>query len=50
MPAGTVVMFDEFYDVLHEFAAYRDYCSAFLRSGRGIAYTPEYIQVALRLT
>jgi methyltransferase family protein len=49
MPSGTVVIFDEFYDLLHEFAAYRDYSAAFMRSWRGIAYTPGYIQVALSL-
>jgi hypothetical protein len=49
MPPGTIVMFDEFYDVLHEFAAYRDYSAAFMRSWNAIAYTPQYVQVALRL-
>jgi hypothetical protein len=49
MPPGSVVIFDEFYDVLHEFAAYRDYTAAFMRSWDGIAYTPQYVQVALRL-
>jgi hypothetical protein len=50
MPPGTVVMFDEFYDVLHEFAAYRDYSDSFMRTWQGLCYTPEYVQVALRLT
>jgi len=50
MPPGTIVVFDEFYDVLHEFAAYRDYVSAFIRRGHGLGYTPAYVQVALRLT
>jgi hypothetical protein len=49
MPRGTIVVFDEFYDVLHEFAAYRDYSAAFMRTWSGIAYTPQYVQVAMRL-
>ena len=49
MQPGTVVMFDEFYDVLHEFAAYRDYSDAFMRTWRGLCYTPQYVQVALSL-
>jgi hypothetical protein len=49
MPPGSVLIFDEFYDVLHEFAAYRDYTAAFMRSYDGIAYTPHYVQVALKL-
>jgi O-methyltransferase len=49
MPAGTIVIFDEFYDVLHEFAAFRDYSAAFTRQWRGLAYTDGYTQVALCL-
>ena len=49
MPRGTVLIFDEFYDVLHEFRAFREYNEAFKRSWRGLAYTHHYTQVALRL-
>ena len=43
------MIFDEFYDVLHEFAAFRDYSAAFMRQWVGVAYTDAYTQVALRL-
>ena len=49
MRAGTIVIFDEFYDVLNEFAAFRDYSEAFMRKWRSIAYTDNYIEVALGL-
>jgi len=49
MPSGTLIIFDEFYNLLHEFAAFRDYSKAFMRSAQGIAYTHHYTQVALQL-
>lgn len=33
---GTVLIFDELYSALHEFRAFRDYTSAFLRTLRPI--------------
>jgi O-methyltransferase len=49
MRPGTTVIFDEFYDVLHEFAAFRDYSAAFRRKWVGLAYTEGYTQVALQV-
>lgn len=45
----SVVMFDEFYDLRNEFDAWCDYSRAFYRKARGLAFTPEYAQVALRI-
>jgi hypothetical protein len=49
MPPGTIVMFDEFYDLLHEFAGFNDYCAAFMRNWQAVAYRDDYIQAAVRL-
>jgi hypothetical protein len=49
MPAGTIVMFDEFYDLLHEYAGFRDYCTAFMREWRAVAYRDSYVQAAVQL-
>jgi O-methyltransferase len=51
MKPGTIVIFDEFSSVLHEFRAWMDYQKAFLRSSRCIAVTTLYAQrVAFVLT
>lgn len=45
----TVLIFDEFYDCLHEFRAWRDYTSAFCRKYRPLYFTETYKQVAVAL-
>lgn len=44
---GSIVIFDEFYDLRHEFAAWCDYSNAYSRSASGICFTPGYTKVAL---
>jgi len=53
MPAGTIIIFDEFSSMLHEFRALEDYCAAYLREfrvlGATISKTKYYTQVAICL-
>ena len=49
MPPGTIVMFDEFYDLLHEFAGFHEYHTTFMREWEGVAYRDEFVQAAVRL-
>jgi len=44
---GSIVIFDEFRDLLNEFAAWCDYCTAYWREAHGICFTPRYRKVAL---
>jgi hypothetical protein len=46
---GTVIIFDEFYDSLHEYRALTDYCSAYLRAYRLIAHTKDFVQAAVTI-
>lgn len=46
---GSVVMFDEFYDLRNEFDAWFDYSKAFYRNADGLAFTAGYTQVALKI-
>jgi hypothetical protein len=46
---GTVLIFDEFNDFLHEFRALRDYSVSFLRKYRTVFCTRTYKQVAVIL-
>ncbi len=50
---GTIIIFDEFYSILHEFRALEDYCSSYLRKYELIAATiaPNryYAQIAIRM-
>jgi O-methyltransferase len=46
LSAGSILMFDEFYDLSNEFAAFRDYTKAFYRNFTGVAYTTAYNQAA----
>jgi hypothetical protein len=49
--AGSILIFDEFDDPLHEWEAFKDYVSAFGRAHRLLAAAGEYYrQVALELT
>lgn len=45
---GTVVIFDEFPSVLHEFRAFEDYCSAYMRRYEVLASAGNGEQVAIR--
>ena len=53
MAAGTVVIFDEFSSILHEFRAFEDYCAAYRRNYRTLAATKAELsyfdQVAIEL-
>ena len=46
---GCLVIFDEFYDLRNEFAAWCDYSQAFYRKAKGLAFTPQFGQVALEI-
>jgi Methyltransferase domain len=50
MPPGTTVVFDEFSDVVHEYRALIDFCSAFSRRYELIAATHGFVQAAVTLT
>lgn len=47
--AGTIVIFDEFYDARHEFRALLDYCAGFRRRYRLIAATKTFEQAAVEI-
>ncbi len=49
LPVGTTIIFDEFWDVLHEYRALVDYCSAFRRRFEIVAATERCTQAAVRL-
>ena len=43
---GTLILFDEFYDSIHEYRALTDYCSAYMREYKLIARTEGTAQAA----
>lgn len=49
LPHDVYVLFDEFYDVQHEFKGFTDYCKAFMREWEPVAYRDHFVQVAIRL-
>ncbi len=49
MVPGTIIIFDEFYDPLHEYRALQDYAAAYMRKYEIIAATRNYVQAAIRL-
>jgi len=49
MPAGTFVIFDEFYDVLHEYRALTDYTGAYMRKYRIVAATQGFNKATVEL-
>jgi hypothetical protein len=49
MPPGTILIFDEFYDVMHEFAGFHEYFTVFMRKWQAVAYRDDYIQAAIEL-
>lgn len=46
---GTVLIFDEFPSLLHEFRALEDYCSAYMRSYEVVGTTQHNVQIAIRM-
>lgn len=46
---GTILIFDEFYDLQNEFAAWLDYSRSYYREARGLAFTTGYVQTALEM-
>jgi hypothetical protein len=46
---GSILIFDEFYDLQNEFAAWWDYSRSFYRKARGLAFTTDYVQIALEM-
>lgn len=46
---GSIVIFDEFAAVMHEFSALRDYCSAYRRTYKVLAATERFAHVAIEL-
>lgn len=46
----TIIIFDEFYDALHEYRALCDYCEAFHRSYKIVAATLRFNQVAVQIS
>lgn len=49
MTPGTIIIFDEFYSVMHEYRALQDYCSSYMRSYEVVAATRGYKQIAIKL-
>jgi O-methyltransferase len=47
---GTIIVFDDFFCVMHDFRALDDYCSAYKRTYEVLAATPGPKQVAIRMT
>ncbi len=47
---GTIIIFDEFHDLTHEFAAFDDYVRSFYRTWDALACTANFAQVAIRIT
>ena len=48
MVPGTIVIFDEFYSVMHEYRALEDFCSAYMRKYEVLAATTKELQVVIR--
>jgi len=46
---GTIMIFDDFYDSLHQYRAFRDYCSAYRRTFRVVGMTKEFGQAAVEI-
>jgi hypothetical protein len=49
MPSGTIIIFDEFYDVLHEYRALSDYAGAYMRNYRIVAATQGFNKATVEL-
>lgn len=44
---GSVILFDEYRDLEHEFSAFWDYTRSFYKEWEGVAYTTYFIQAAV---
>ena len=44
---GSIIIFDEFYDLIHEFKAFEEYKSAYRRKWRMVAHTKNFVQAAV---
>ena len=49
MPPGTLIIFDEFYDALHEYRALSDYAEAYMRKFRIVAATHGFNHATVEL-
>jgi hypothetical protein len=49
LPAGTILMFDEFGDVQHEFRAVHDYLASYRRQVRVLCSHNDFFAVAVEL-
>jgi O-methyltransferase len=49
MPSRTIIIFDEFYDVLHEYRALNDYAAAYMRKYRIVAATQGFNKATIEL-
>lgn len=49
LPTGTVLIFDEFGDVLHEFRALNDYISSYRREVKVICSHDDFFTIAVEL-
>tara|TARA_R110002049_G_scaffold309268_1_gene519510 strand:- start:14265 stop:14951 length:687 start_codon:yes stop_codon:yes gene_type:complete len=47
---GDILIFDEFYSVMHEYRAFHDYSQSFARTLVPVAATKEFVQVAFQFT
>lgn len=46
---GSIIIFDEFYSIMHEFRALEDYCSSYMRSYEVIAAVNRHEKIAIRM-
>jgi O-methyltransferase len=46
---GTLVIFDEFYDPIHEYRALFEYACSYMRKFRVVAATPNFTQTAVQI-
>jgi O-methyltransferase len=49
LPAGSIIIFDEFQCILHEYRAFEDWTAAFMRKFEVLGVTPNNTQVAVKL-
>ncbi len=47
LTAGSVILFDEYRDLEHEFSAFWDYTRSFYKEWEGVAYTTYFAQAAV---